>query len=65
MADFVEDRSKQMQWNAFVRQAAVAEHTPELSEVARCLREFLEPVLVGLQVNFTPPGQWQPTKGWQ
>ncbi len=64
-ADFTEDRSKQMQWNAFVRQAAVAEHTPELSEVVRCLREFLEPVLGGLQVNFTPPGQWQPTKGWQ
>ncbi len=64
-ADFIEDRGKQMQWNAFVRQAAVVEHTPELPEVGRCLREFLEPVLRALQIKSTSPGRWEPSKGWQ
>lgn len=63
--EFAEDAGKRTQWNVFVRQAAVAEHTPDLGVVVVWLAEFLEPLVSSLNGHRMPPGRWTPEHGWK
>ncbi len=62
---FADDRSKQVPWAAFVRQAAVAEETPELPEIVKHLAEFFEPLLEALQDGKLGVSSWTPSQGWR
>lgn len=64
-AEFAEDRGKRTQWNAFVRQAAVAEYTPELDAVVEQLAGFLEPVVNALKAHRSAPVRWTPKEKWE
>jgi len=64
-ADFAADRNKQTQWVAFVRQAAVAEQTPDLPAVVTRLREFLEPLMYPLNPDGKAFARWTPGHGWK
>lgn len=62
---FSDDRSKQVQWAAFVRQAAVAEETPGLPEVVGHLAGFFKPLLEALQDGNLVVSSWTPLQGWR
>ena len=63
-AKFSDDRSKQIQWSAFLRQAAVAEATPGLPDVVRHLAVFFGPLLEALRGEALRVSTWTPPGGW-
>lgn len=62
--EFAEDRSKQTQWAAFIRQAAIAAETPGLPEIVKHLSGFFEPLLAGLRQGKVSELAWNPKNGW-
>jgi len=63
-SEFGQDSGKCIQWNAFVRQAAVAATIPSLPEVVVGIREFLGPLLDSLQSKAPMPNNWKARQGW-
>ena len=58
--NFAADRTKQLQWTAFVRKAHLAMDAPPFSKVIKAIRRFLLPVLQAAGGSMT----WKPTRGW-
>ncbi len=61
---FGEELSKQTQWSAFVRQAAIAEEVPSLMEVVEHLAVFFEPLVKAAKGGELGVASWTPGGGW-
>ena len=61
---FAGDRSKQMQWSAFLRKGRLTAE-PNLAKVAVALQEFLMPPTVALSSSRPFEMKWTPANGWR
>lgn len=67
-SEFWEDRSKAVQWRAFLRRGRLVAGEPDLAEVVELLAGFLLPML-GLgpvedgELRWSPGGPWRPSSG--
>jgi hypothetical protein len=63
--EFYEDRTKQSQWNAFLKRSRLAAQSTTLDEVATVLRDFLLPPAASVVEGKLFNARWTPTTGWQ
>lgn len=63
--EFYEDRTKQSQWNAFLKRSQQAAQSATLEEVAAVLRDFLLPPASAVVEGKPFYARWTPTSGWQ
>jgi len=61
---FAQDATKQAQWRAFVRKAALDNAPVELAEVIGGIRGFLQPVAKALAVDESFDKVWRPPGPW-
>jgi predicted nucleotidyltransferase component of viral defense system len=63
--EFYEDRTKQSQWEAFLKRSQLSEQSTTLDEVAAVLRDFLLPPASAVVEGESFESRWTPTTGWQ
>ena len=63
--EFYEDRTKQSQWDAFLKRSQLAAQSATLDEVAGVLRDFLMPPASAVVEGKSFDARWTPTTGWQ
>ncbi|MCA1634377.1 MAG: nucleotidyl transferase AbiEii/AbiGii toxin family protein [Acidobacteria bacterium] len=63
--EFYEDRTKQSQWDAFLKRSQLAAQSTTLDEVAAVLRDFLLPPASAVVERKSFDARWTPTTGWQ
>jgi predicted nucleotidyltransferase component of viral defense system len=63
--EFYADRTKQSQWDAFLKRSQLAVRTTTLDEVAAVLRDFLLPPASAVTEGNSFEARWTPTTGWQ
>lgn len=63
--EFYEDRTKQSQWEAFLKRSQLAAQSTTLDEVAAVLRDFLLPPASAVVEGKSFYARWTPTMGWQ
>ncbi len=63
--EFYEDRTKQSQWDAFLKRSQLAAQSTTLDEVAAVLRDFLLPPASAVVEGKPFDAHWMPTTGWQ
>lgn len=61
---FAHDKTKTIQWNAFIRKIGMNETAPPFPEILRVLREFLLPVMNAAAGQKEIPGQWAVDGPW-
>jgi len=61
---FAQDATKQAQWKAFVRKAALDNAPMELAQVIACIRDFLQPVASALAAGESFAKVWRPPGPW-
>lgn len=64
-AEVVNSTEKRAQWSAFLRRMNLPGGGPELSEAARVISEFLQPVIQALAEGAESGGRWKPGRGWE
>jgi len=62
--EFYEDRTKQSQWNAFLKRSQLATQSTTLDKVAAVLRDFLLPPASALVEGKSFDARWTHTAGW-
>ena len=63
--EFYEDRTKQSQWDAFLKRSQLAAQSTTLDDVATLLRDFLLPPASAVVEVKSFDVRWTPTTGWQ
>jgi len=63
--EFVQDSTKRIQWNAFIRKSGMGASAPEFMEVLSVLRVFFLPVMEAASGRGASPGQWKARGPWQ
>jgi predicted nucleotidyltransferase component of viral defense system len=63
--EFYEDRTKQSQWDAFLKRSQLAAQSTTLDDVAAVLRNFLFPPSLAVVEGRSFDACWTPTAGWQ
>jgi predicted nucleotidyltransferase component of viral defense system len=63
--EFYGDRTKQSQWEAFLKRSQLAAQSTTLDEVAAVLRDFLLPPASAVVEGESFESRWTPTTGWQ
>jgi len=63
--EFYEDRTKQSQWNAFLKRSQLDAQSTTLDEVAADLRDFLLPPASAVVEGKPFDAHWTPATGWQ
>jgi hypothetical protein len=64
-AEFGEDATKKLQWQAFKRRSGVADDAPTLDLLVQDLARFLMPVSQAVAGGIAFPRQWNPSGPWQ
>ena len=62
--EFATDKSKIIQWKAFLRKNRLEDTPIEFHEIVKSIAEFLEPVIENLVSDGNFQGLWQPNNGW-
>lgn len=62
--EFLNDRQKKLQWNAFVSRLNPGSRTPTFDEVGSLLRTFLLPCILSASPARATDLQWKPNLGW-
>lgn len=63
--EFYEDRTKQSQWDAFLKRSQLAAQLTTLDDVAAVLRDFLLPPASAVAEGKSFDAYWTPTMGWR
>jgi len=63
--EFYEDRTKQSQWDAFLKRSQLDAQSTTLNDVAAVLRDFLLPPASAVFEGKSFDAHWTPTAGWQ
>lgn len=62
--EFYEDRTKQSQWDAFLKRSQLAAQSTTLDEVAAVLRDFLLPPASAVVESKSLDARWTHAVGW-